>query len=267
MKNSYVLLLLAILFTACDDNKTDSLSSDIILTRSETEYIKAIDGNLTQESDPFELREIRIENDSAFITVSYSGGCRKHTFEVIWSEMYYNTDPPETGFIVIHNANDDNCEAYLTETLAFDLTELTGPVSYDSLVVSVLNGVDPSDSISTGGWNPPDDNANEVVFPEGDECQVEVTAGTVVCGAGLFDNTWLAMNDSVSSGNEGYYFRKWLQPVALSAEAAGFVPVPGKKYLIGARVQREHSFGDIIICLAWSGPSVPVRITCFTELE
>lgn len=87
-----------------------------------------------------------------------------------------------------------------------------------------------------------------------------------VCGVGLYENLWLALNDSVSAGTDGTYFRKYLQPVALSEDVKNFRPEPGKKYRVGARIQRNHPFTGIITCLAYPGPSVPVRITCVTEL-
>jgi hypothetical protein len=265
MKTISLVLLIGIAMISCrKDAKSDDLTSHITLKRSVTEYFDMISAN--GSGDPFELKDFSVDGDSAFITVSYSGGCQRHTFEIIWSETYYKTNPPETGLIVIHDAHGDRCEAYITETLAFNLKELFGPTTYDNVVINALNGKTPADSVTIGGWEPPAGNQNQVIFPQGDECQVEVTAGTVVCGAGLFDNLWLALNDSISSGAGGIYFKKWLQPVALSEEVKNFRPEPGKKYLIGARIQETHPFLDVIVCLAYSGPSVPIRITCVTEL-
>jgi len=264
MRNVFIILaFLAII--SCDDNKTDGVDSRITLMRSSTEYVNAFNGNLGEYNDPFDLVDFRIEGDSAYIKVSYSGGCNRHTFEVIWSESYIKTNPPLTDILIIHDSHGDMCEAYVTETLVFSLSRLFGPAAFENVIIKAINGHSPAESLSAGGWDP-DDNLYEVVFPEGDACQVEVTAAGVICGAGLYDNLWLAMNDSVSSGNAGFYFKKYLQPVALDESVKNFKPVPGKKYLIGARIQNQHPFTGVVICMAYSGPSVPVRITCVTEL-
>jgi hypothetical protein len=166
----------------------------------------------------------------------------------------------------------DMCEAYITETLAFSVNDLTTVVSLDTLCVSILNGCTPADSISSGGWDPSDstdydDGDIKITFPEGDVCQVSVTALNVICGTGLYNNLWFALDDSISTGFENYFFHKYLQPVAIESSISGFKPVSGKRYKIGARIQKEHDFMDIPVCLAYSGPSEPVRIMCIEELK
>jgi hypothetical protein len=258
----YLVLLVSV---SCRSHNKDNVTSRLTLTRSSTEYARALHNGTN--GDPFVLKDFSVKNDSAYLTVSYGGGCREHQFDVIWSEKFYKTNPPETGMIITHNANGDNCKSLITETFAFNIAELTGPVAYNTVIINVLNGASLSDSLTVGGWNPPDRDTYQVVFPEGTECQVEVAASTVVCGAGLYNNLWLALNDSVSSGVPGHYFKKFLQPVALADAAKGFVPVQGKKYLVGATIQREHPYLNVVVCLAFSGPSVPVKINCVTELK
>ncbi|HLP73086.1 MAG TPA: hypothetical protein VK155_09305 [Bacteroidales bacterium] len=262
---TFLYSLIVILISASCSSHRDNVTSRLTLTRSSTEYSKALKNGTN--GDPFTLRDFIVKDDSAYLTVSYGGGCKEHKFEVIWSEKYHKTDPPETGIIVVHDSNGDNCKSLITETFAFNIAELTGPVAYNTVLINVLNGASLSDSLTAGGWNPPDRDAYQVVFPQGTECQVEVTASTVVCGAGLYNNLWLALNDSVSSGVPGHYFKKYLQPVALTDATKGFVPVPGKKYLIGATIQREHPYQNVVVCLAFSGPSVPVKINCAAELK
>ena len=275
MKRFIIILLIIAAVTSCKkgpDDAKDIKSSEIILTSSFSSFSDALSNRSSVTSDPFELKDIVITGDSVKITVAYSGGCRKHSFEIIWNETISSTVPPQTGIIIIHNANQDMCEAYITETLAFSIYDLTSVVSLDTLCVSILNGWTPADSISTGGWDPSDstdyDNGDiKITFSEGDVCQVNVTALKVICGTGLWDNLWFALDDSVSAGFGNYYFRKYLQPVAIEKSIAGFTPVQGKRYKIGARIQKEHSFMDIPVCLAYSGPSEPVRIMWIEELK
>lgn len=252
---------------SCDDHQMDRLDSRLTLTKSATGYANTLSGNPAENGDPFNLENFEIRSDSGLITVSYPGGCKQHTFEIIWNESYDKTNPPATHLILLHNAHGDACEAFITETLVFSLSELLGQVPYETVGITVINGRSQSESLSVQDWQPSAGNAFSVVFPEGDLCQVEVTASPVVCGVGLYENLWLALKDSVSTGIDGTYFKKYLQPVALSEEAKNFRPLPGKKYRVGARIQRTHPYTGVVTCLAYPGPSVPVRITCVTELN
>ncbi|HEX2968080.1 MAG TPA: hypothetical protein VHO46_03165 [Bacteroidales bacterium] len=265
MKKSVIFLVVLALF-ACDDNKTQQVDSRLILTRSSTEFMNVLGGNQNYAGDPFKINGADIRNDSVIVSISYSGGCTRHNFKVIWNEAFAKSNPPQTEFILVHDAQGDGCEAYITENLSFSLSDLTGPVVYDTVLVSIINGNSPDDKISLIPWPAKAGDVTSVVFPQGDFCQVEVTASTVICGAGLFDNLWFALKDSVNAGG-GVYFKKWLQPVALTDELKNFKPVAGKRYLAGARIQKNHPFNDAIVCLAYSGPSVPVKITCISELK
>lgn len=88
MKSFLFNIILIITLISCDDHQMDRLDSRITLTKSATGYTQALSGNPDENGDPFNLQHFEIMNDSAFITVSYSGGCKQHTFEVIWSENY-----------------------------------------------------------------------------------------------------------------------------------------------------------------------------------
>jgi hypothetical protein len=272
MKQYLILFLLTVAVLGCrkgQESPGDD-GSALVITRSSSDYHEASQNRSSERSDPFDLKSIILKGDSVEITVGYSGGCKRHTFEIIWSETLSDTKPPVTGFIILHDANGDMCEAYITETLAFSASNLADNISLDTVYVNVLNGYDPGDSTSSGGWDPSDttdidDGSYEIKFTESDECIVKVTAAHVICGTGLYNNLWFALEDSVSAGLEGYYFRKYLQPVAIEKSFAGFVPVQGKKYTVGARIQKVHDYLDVQVCLAYSGPSVPVRIMCIKE--
>ncbi|GAB5535635.1 MAG: hypothetical protein Rubg2KO_18840 [Rubricoccaceae bacterium] len=54
-----------------------------------------------------------LDGDVLRVSVSYSGGCEDHTFE-----LAYWTAGPEPELWLTHDSNDDPCEAYITEALA-----------------------------------------------------------------------------------------------------------------------------------------------------
>lgn len=65
-----------------------------------------------------------IDGDIAWVTVSYSGGCAQHDFRLEWNGMYATSLPVQVSPTLLHNPNGDLCEAWITETVRFDL----GPI-------------------------------------------------------------------------------------------------------------------------------------------
>ena len=78
------------------------------------------------EGDGLEFEEGGyIEGDKLFLNVGYGGGCEEHEFTLCWpSQSFMESNPVQTGLEVLHDANDDMCDAYFFDTIEFDLTPL-----------------------------------------------------------------------------------------------------------------------------------------------
>jgi len=82
--------------------------------------------------DMFTIDTVFVDGDSLRIDVSYSGGCRKHQF-ILWKLPDANPRGiPEV--LLEHRANDDMCEAWISQKLAYSLVPLrqegTGEVTF-----------------------------------------------------------------------------------------------------------------------------------------
>ena len=71
--------------------------------------------------DPYVVDSAAIDGDQLTIEVSYGGGCRDHTFTLVISESFRESDPVRLPAVLAHEANGDPCEAWLTESHVFDL--------------------------------------------------------------------------------------------------------------------------------------------------
>lgn len=71
--------------------------------------------------DPYVVNSAAIDGDQLTIEVSYGGGCRDHTFTLVISESFRESDPVRLPAVLAHEANGDPCEAWLTESHVFDL--------------------------------------------------------------------------------------------------------------------------------------------------
>lgn len=132
----FIACLLLLSATACGQGPDDNLDAAKSNTPSAGTDDRTLEGAIVidddvdkdtalEESDPYELHidgehKPVIENDTLTLTVSYGGGCEKHDFTLV-TDRNLESDSILT---LIHDANDDRCEAYPTNRYAFDLTPL-----------------------------------------------------------------------------------------------------------------------------------------------
>ncbi|MDE0449201.1 MAG: hypothetical protein OXH96_21240 [Spirochaetaceae bacterium] len=79
-------------------------------------------GEDTRQTDAFQLNAAAVDGDVLAIEVSYAGGCRNHEFLLRASRSFQVVSGSvRLEIALIHNANEDPCEAFLTEQFRFDL--------------------------------------------------------------------------------------------------------------------------------------------------
>lgn len=135
MKTKTLLILpLLILFAACAvQANTPSAAEEA----PEIPGITKVDPDTKIEdikSDPFDMKKVTIDGGVMKIDVSYAGGHEEHDFTLYWSGMIAKSDPPQTTVVLKHDANGDNAEALISETLEFDLAEMSKP-----MIITVIN--------------------------------------------------------------------------------------------------------------------------------
>jgi hypothetical protein len=82
------------------------------------------DSDSIPASDPIYLQEAFVDGNCLQIKVSYSGGCKEHTIDLVLIQPSATNNPAIPTFEIRHNANGDMCEANFTKELRFDLTPL-----------------------------------------------------------------------------------------------------------------------------------------------
>ena len=75
-------------------------------------------------TDAYVINAATIEADTLHINVSYAGGCETHEFTLVVEPMFLESFPVQQRVSLAHNANDDTCEASITEDHSFDLTAI-----------------------------------------------------------------------------------------------------------------------------------------------
>ncbi|MEN8126047.1 MAG: hypothetical protein ABFR32_13070 [Bacteroidota bacterium] len=138
MKYFLFIFLIGLVFTGCSDDNEDvdnlfnNNNSKVVLRLSKDIFVTFDNNrkNSISEGDPFTIIESKREGDNLQITLSYGGGCKEHSFEVIWDGIVYTDDPCKMNLLLIHRGNNDYCEALITDTININLKELIGSVSY-----------------------------------------------------------------------------------------------------------------------------------------
>jgi hypothetical protein len=75
----------------------------------------------TSGDDDYVLNNATISGDTLMTSVSYSGGCETHEFTLVISASFLESSPVQLPAVLRHAAHGDACEAWLTQSYAFDL--------------------------------------------------------------------------------------------------------------------------------------------------
>jgi len=75
-------------------------------------------------SDEFDLDTVTIEGDSLKMHVWYGGGCQVHDFNLCWNGIFTESVVVQATLQLIHDSNQDMCEALISAPITFDLTPL-----------------------------------------------------------------------------------------------------------------------------------------------
>lgn len=77
-----------------------------------------------------EVNNVSLDKGNLAVKLAYSGGCENHCFQLTWNGQLNGEDKNRLILNLLHDDNNDKCEAYLHKTKLFEL---------DSLKSAVLN--------------------------------------------------------------------------------------------------------------------------------
>ncbi len=119
-------ILVAVIMASCANTKQKPEISESKATQKvEALTAKARIGEFAKESDPITIDNVTMNGNIMMIDVTYGGGCKDHTFEIIGSPAVAKSFPGQRGIQLVHNANNDMCRALIRKTVAIDVSDLT----------------------------------------------------------------------------------------------------------------------------------------------
>ncbi|KOH42535.1 hypothetical protein [Sunxiuqinia dokdonensis] len=123
MNKFSLILLLAFIWACTEKQEVPDLK---IKTTGVSDYVDLNFSNADSlMNDPVKINTVKVEGDLLIVNLSYGGGCKVHTIDLARVHPWCGTPPlPPPSFEIRHNANNDFCEAWFTETLQFDISRL-----------------------------------------------------------------------------------------------------------------------------------------------
>jgi hypothetical protein len=99
-------------------------------------------GATKEESAPIEITGCKIDGNTMYLSVSYSGGCQEHSFRVIGSPNISKSLPPIRAIQLFHSNNGDSCRELISKVIEVDLR----PIAYKQEVGSQIH-------LTLEGWD------------------------------------------------------------------------------------------------------------------
>lgn len=113
-------LWLALAATGCSDDAGRGPGGDV----QDEEAVPVQLGEPESSGDPLDIVEAEVIGNDLRLVVQHGGGCEEHEYDLFWNGRLLETFPEQARLQLVHDANGDACEAFLTRELRFDLSAI-----------------------------------------------------------------------------------------------------------------------------------------------
>jgi|TARA_B100001093_G_C26796397_1_gene1001300 hypothetical protein len=150
-----IFILSILVFASCKTAKNTSAKNDetkieqsnteggIVERKHEPIQIKAEIGRIEREQTTgVQIIKSRIEGNTLYLKVGYSGGCTKHVFKVVGNPMISKSLPPIRSVELVHLNNGDTCREYIEQQLIIDVSELAYEKETGSKIKLQFSGIE-----------------------------------------------------------------------------------------------------------------------------
>lgn len=115
----FSLFTLLIIFSACKNPQELEVETIEAIPKG----VLVVDMSGYGGSAPIGISEALVTGNKLSLTVKYSGGCKKHDFQLVGHKMISKSRPPQRSIKLYHNTNGDDCREIIEEILVFDISE------------------------------------------------------------------------------------------------------------------------------------------------
>lgn len=253
MQRVLILLLFHFVLFSCYDTGLDSLD---ISSENEIEYLNNLSDRNAFSNDPYKIIAITPRGNQWDVIVEYGGGCGDHLFYTWWDGQVYDSETSSLELFLIHNGNEDNCEALIRDTVSFSFRDATEyKITDDYVFVTVKNETN-GQAIAVDPYLA--ELTNEF-------CSLNSVIVSGNCDFGAYGESWIMPKESIQGHRDIL-----LQPVRAPQDDS-FLRFKNQDI----RVSVTALFGFEYVsdkdisssCLNWSeGTVVPVALNCIEVL-
>ena len=141
MKTILFCVSLIILFCCAASKKMNLNKENTSKVVTKSEIKNAILGDINQISFPTKIHDVSLNDNVLRLSIGYTGGCAKHNFELVGSEMISKSLPPIRSIKLIHTTIDEeSCKRAMFDTLYFDLSNIAYQKTNGSVIKLNLEG-------------------------------------------------------------------------------------------------------------------------------
>jgi hypothetical protein len=128
LKIFMTIVLMLISFASCQNSKkaVNVNECNNFITGSESALSKF-------PADPFNLDTFYIFGNYFYASLSYSGGCEEHCFNLGWNEMIMESYPPQTVLDLFHDSKNDMCRAFINDSIKINISDFKKKLSNSNI--------------------------------------------------------------------------------------------------------------------------------------
>ena len=127
---------------ACGTKKITGDGSGQTIEQKPDKNLTAVIGKAEMSTHKTTITHAEIKGNKLLISVSYSGGCKEHTFKLVGSESIAKSMPPIRSVQLVHTCEEDLCKAMIMKDLEFDIRNLAYKQEAGSEIFLKLDGWD-----------------------------------------------------------------------------------------------------------------------------
>jgi hypothetical protein len=138
MKTVFILAIFSFGIAGCKQTET---IAENIENNMNIAYLSE-DISYEDYNDPCTILDVSLQKNTMQIIVNYGGGCSTHEFQLVGSTNIMKSLPPKREIQLLHIGNNDLCKMLITDTISFNIENLSDTKKAGSEIILNLKGWD-----------------------------------------------------------------------------------------------------------------------------
>jgi hypothetical protein len=129
-----------LLLLACGTKKIAGDGTGQTIEMKTEKRLTATIGKSEMSTNQTTITNASISGNKLMLSISYSGGCKEHSFSLVGDEAISKSLPPQRAVRLIHSGEKDLCKAMILKDLEFDIKNLAYKQEKGSEIILNIEG-------------------------------------------------------------------------------------------------------------------------------